>query len=167
VTGVFARGAKWLARLGTFAEGLSAGALMAMVALAVVDVTLRKTMGHGVYGAVELIELLMIVGIYGAVPSTSQRNAHIQLELIDEHVPGWYRPWRERGGDLVSAIALAGGAWIALGRATHAARAAETTTLLQIGLGPFHAVAAALLVVGAAVHLRMAVRGESREFDAS
>mgnify|MGYP000052280153 CR=1 FL=1 len=82
-------------------QSASAGIFLMML-LAFADVLGRKLLDHPVRGAVELTELLMLLVVFLGVTLVSQRQAHVQLDLIDEKIPPRWQAGRVRAGAIVS-----------------------------------------------------------------
>lgn len=62
---------------------LSAAALFAMMVLMTLDVIGRELLGRPLTGALELIELTLVITVFAALPLTSWREEHIVADLFD------------------------------------------------------------------------------------
>jgi TRAP-type C4-dicarboxylate transport system permease small subunit len=62
-------------------------ALLGMVAMNVIDVGLRSGFNAPVYGAYEIVELLLAAAAFFVVAEVFLRDSHITIELIDQVVP--------------------------------------------------------------------------------
>lgn len=58
-------------------------ALAAMMAVTIVDVTMRNTINELVLGGVELVELTLVLTVFLALPETFLRNEHVTIDAID------------------------------------------------------------------------------------
>ena len=65
----------------------AAVALAAMMAITIVDVTMRNTINELVLGGVELVELALVITVFLALPETFLRNEHVTIDAIDLLVP--------------------------------------------------------------------------------
>ena len=73
-----------------------AGVMLASVMMVtVVDVVGRYAFKRPLPGATEIIEILMALLVYIALPVVSQRNAHISVDLLGSVVPAAVAPIRE------------------------------------------------------------------------
>src|SRR5690606_32177811 len=139
-------------------------ALFVMMCLTFVDVIGRKFFHASLTGGVELTEIAMLLTIFFALPLTSIAGEHIVFDLLDRVVPTWMRRWQHSIAHLVSAALFAGGAWVVHLRAARALEYGDTTAQLNIPLGPFQYLIAAMLVLTGIIHLLLALRriGEHR-----
>ncbi|MBM3487217.1 MAG: TRAP transporter small permease [Alphaproteobacteria bacterium] len=93
--------ATWLARVLSW---VAAAGLLGMVAVNVVDVTLRAGLNKPIFGAYELVELGLAACAFLAMPETFLRGGHIRLEMIETLVPRRI----VRGLDVFGALATMG-----------------------------------------------------------
>ena len=70
-------GTKWLGII----------ALIGMMGLITVDVILRNTVGKPILGSYELIQFLMVITIFFAVPYTAIHDGHVTVDLVYERFP--------------------------------------------------------------------------------
>lgn len=61
----------------------AAVSLAAMMAVTIVDVTMRNTINELVLGGVELVELTLVLTVFLALPETFLRNEHVTIDAID------------------------------------------------------------------------------------
>jgi TRAP-type C4-dicarboxylate transport system permease small subunit len=66
---------------------IAAVALLGMVLMNVADVTLRSTFNAPIFGAYEIVELLLAAVAFLVIPEAFLRGNHITIELIDQLVP--------------------------------------------------------------------------------
>ncbi|MCL2670024.1 MAG: TRAP transporter small permease [Syntrophaceae bacterium] len=130
-----------LARLARGCNSFAGFLLLAMMTLTVADVLLRKFLGTGVLGGLELSEFLLVGVAFCALAQAEQEEHHIRLNWLG-------RFGRNRGGQVLVAIAhLLGAALVAaisLSTLSHALAirsAAEVSTDLGIPRYPMILVA--------------------------
>jgi TRAP-type C4-dicarboxylate transport system permease small subunit len=86
------RGARLIGAVpATFAGVMLASVMM----VTVVDVVGRYAFKRPLPGATEIIEILMALLVYIALPVVSQRNAHISVDLLGSAVPATMAPIRD------------------------------------------------------------------------
>lgn len=132
---------------------VSACVLMTMMFLTFADVIGRKLVGSSIPGVVEVTELLMLALIFFALPLTSLAGQHIVFDLLDKVFSGLTQRWLHAIANLITASALAAGAWLVWIRAGRTIEQGDITSSLGIPLGPFYYGAAACLLLTALVHL--------------
>jgi len=133
-------------------------ALFAMMALTFADVFSRKFLGNSVNGAVELTELCMLVMIFTALPLASSAGEHVVFDLLDRVLPPRWLRWQAVLSQAATAVVFGAASWVVWRRSERTWEMGDVTARLEIHLGPFHQVVAAMLVLTAAVHLVLAVR---------
>lgn len=145
---------RWLSTaLGTAA----AVALFAMMVLTFADVFSRKFLGNSIDGAVELTELCMLVMIFTALPLASLASEHVVFDLLDRVLgPRWLR-WQAVLSQALTSAVFGAAAWIVWRRSERTWEMGDVTARLEIHLGPFHQLVAAMLLLTAAIHLVLAV----------
>ena len=131
----------------------AASATFLMMAVSVVDVVGRKFADKPLRGAVEIIEMLMLLTVFLAWPLVTRNRAHITLDLVDQLMPKKIQVLRERLGELAGGILLLGAAFLAYSRAGQAMKEMETTTLLEIKLGPLYFLVMGLFILTGGIHL--------------
>lgn len=98
----------WAARTGRFLDRISflgnrAGkwvsviALIGMMSVVTVDVILRSSIGKPILGAYELVQLLMVVLIFFALPYTALKDGHVTVDLV-------YDRFSSRGRAIIDSI---------------------------------------------------------------
>ena len=133
-------------------------ALFAMMALTFADVFSRKFLGNSVNGAVELTELCMLVMIFTALPLASSAGEHVVFDLLDRVLPPSWLRWQAVLSQAATAVVFGAASWVVWRRSERTWEMGDVTARLEIHLGPFHQLVAAMLVLTAAVHLVLAVR---------
>ena len=138
--------------------GIVAGAaLFAMMLLTFADVVGRKFFGNSITGAVELTELGMLVMIFMALPLASMASEHIVFDLMDRYVPALVLHVQKMLAHAVTAFVFGGAAWLVWVRSDRTYSMGDVTARLEIALGPFHRMVAAMLLITALIHLAMIV----------
>ncbi|TXH68632.1 MAG: TRAP transporter small permease [Thiothrix sp.] len=95
--------AKWLALTLNLIAG---SALLAMMVITCIDVIGRYLFNKPLVGGVELIEVLLGVMIFMALPVISWRNEQVVVDILDPFVPPQVNFIRNILFNLVTAIAL-------------------------------------------------------------
>jgi TRAP-type C4-dicarboxylate transport system permease small subunit len=145
-------------RLPSLFAIVAAASLFAMMLLTFADVFSRKFLGNSITGAVELTELFMLVMIFFALPLASLASEHIVFDLLDRLLPAAVLHWQQRLANAVTAAAFGASAWIVWLRAQRTAEFGDTTSALEIRLGPFHYLVAVMLALTALTHAWLAWR---------
>lgn len=131
---------------------LSLWSLCAIVVLMVVDVVGRKLFDHPLLGGVELVEQLLLVSVYAAIPLVSRARGHINIELFDTFVPARLQSWRHALGEAFCGVLMVACAWLVAHHAVDTHQNGDTTTLLRISLWPLEALVAVLLLMDGLSH---------------
>jgi TRAP-type C4-dicarboxylate transport system permease small subunit len=114
----------WDALLGTL--GLLAGALFALMALAIgVDVALRNLGGGGAGWLIEAIEYGLLTATLLAAPWVLREGAHVTVDVLVARLPGRWGSGARRLAALLGLAVCAAMAWYG-GRATAAAMARDS-----------------------------------------
>lgn len=131
-------------------------ALLAMMLVTILDVGLRVAINELVLGSVELVELLLVMVVFLALPETFLRDEHITVDALDQVVSvGGLRVARIAGA-LASLALVAVMAWRMVPPALDTLAMGDLTGDLQISLfwywlpmlvGAVAAVAALIVVV--------------------
>lgn len=135
---------------------LSMWTLCAIVVLMVVDVTGRKFFNRPLFGGVELVEQMLLLSVYAAIPLVSQARGHINIELFDALVPPAWLRLRLALGEVFCAVLMLGCAWLVGQHALESRASGDTTTLLRISLWPLEALVTLLLLCDGLSHLGLA-----------
>jgi TRAP-type C4-dicarboxylate transport system permease small subunit len=147
-----------LKRLTSVVSIVAAASLFAMMLLTFADVIGRKLLGNSIVGAVELTELCMLVMIFLALPLASLAGEHIVFDLLDRYLPARVLHLQMALAHAVSAVIFGGAAWLVWVRSVRTYSMGDVTARLEIGLGPFHQMVAAMLLITALVHVALIVR---------
>jgi TRAP-type C4-dicarboxylate transport system permease small subunit len=132
---------------------IGATVLFAMMMLTAVDVVGRYLLNRPVAGAFEITEMLLAALIYCGLPLVSQRREHIVIDTFDHLMSRRVKRGLDMAAELLCSATLFGLAWLVLGRALRVAAYGDTTTVLRIPLAPVAYLMAAMLLVGAVIHL--------------
>lgn len=132
-------------------------ALFAMMILTFVDVVGRYFFSAPVLGAMEIVEVLLVLTIFAGLPLAALRQSHIEIDVLASWMPAGL--WRLLGrlGNLIFAGSLVYAAQLLVLRAQQLAQDGEVTAILHI---PVLAVAwfmAVLSLLAALLHLFLTV----------
>ena len=145
------------ARLGRALEtvlgAISATVLFLMMLLTAVDVAGRYLVNRPVVGGFELTEMMLAALIYCGLPLVSKRREHIVIDTFDTFMSKRVKRGFDILADIVCTVALAGLSWLLFQRALRVAQYGDTTTVLRLPLAPVAYLMAAMLLVGAIIHL--------------
>jgi TRAP-type C4-dicarboxylate transport system permease small subunit len=140
----------WLERaLGVIA----ALVLFVMMMLTATDVVGRYLLNKPVAGAFELTEMMLAALIYCGLPLVSQRREHIVIDTFDNLMSRGVRRGLDMAAEVLCSATLFWLAWLVLRRAERVAEYGDTTTVLRLPLAPAAYLMAAMLLVGALIHL--------------
>jgi TRAP-type transport system small permease protein len=131
---------------------LAALALFAIMWLTLVDVAGRKLLSQSLPGSLELTELLMVVVIFAGLPLVSMKSEHIVFDSLDRLFGPVLLRVQQMLVDGLCALALAGLAWLMWAKAGQMASYGDTTSQLQLPLGPFVYLMSGLIALTALVH---------------
>lgn len=134
-----------------------------IVVLMVVDVTGRKFFDRPLMGAVELVEQLLMISVYAAIPLVSLARGHINIELFDAIVPKSLRRARQSLGEVFCGLLMLGAAWLAGQHALETRANGDTTTLLRITLWPLELLVACMLLADGLCHLALSLTASQGE----
>lgn len=144
--------------LAALCGALAGSALLAIMALTLLDVTGRKLLSNSVPGALELTELLMVVVIFAGLPLVSLAGEHVVFDSLDRWVPAAVKRVQQLAVDLLCSAALLGMAWLMWGKAGEMATYGDTTAQLKLPVHVFVYGMAVLSAVTAAVHLLLVLQ---------
>lgn len=85
---------------------VAAIALLGMVAINVADVGLRSTVNTPIFGAYEIVELLLAAVAFLVIPEAFLREGHITVELIDQVVGPRAVAWLKVTGMFATVVFL-------------------------------------------------------------
>jgi TRAP-type C4-dicarboxylate transport system permease small subunit len=138
------------------------GAALAAVPLAMVAVTCLDVVGRRfnapLPGAIEIIELLMGVLVFGALPLVTADRGHVTVGLFDERLGERLRALRDRVIGLLSAAVVAVIAWRLFAKALETASFGDRSAYLGVPLAPLGFFMAAMAAASVAVLLLHALR---------
>lgn len=139
------------------------GTMGVIVVLMVVDVIGRKFFDRPLMGGVELVEQLLMISVYSAIPLVSLARGHINIELFDAIVPKSLRRAREALGEVFCGLLMLGAAWLAAQHALETRANGDTTTLLRISLWPLEALVVCMLLADGLCHLALSMTASPGE----
>jgi TRAP-type C4-dicarboxylate transport system permease small subunit len=132
--------------LGTIVAAL----LMAMMLITVVDVVGRYGLRQPVPGAYELIELMLAIVIFMALPLVCLKDENITVTLLTEHLSDRARQIHSGVVSLLCSGVLAVVAWRLYAHAAQLASYGDVTMFLRMPRGPIGYTMALLSALGAA-----------------
>jgi TRAP-type C4-dicarboxylate transport system permease small subunit len=130
---------------------------LAMVAVTCLDVVGRR-FGVPLPGAIEIIELLMGVLVFGALPLVTADRGHVTVGLFDERLSARFRALRDRVVGLASAGVVAVIAWRLFAKALETASFGDRSNYLALPLAPLVFFMAAMAAASVAILLLQALR---------
>jgi len=144
--------------------GLSV-ALAALALIAEVGVILTDVIGRGagkpLYGSQDLITMVMVILVFGAMALCDRRGGHIAVDLAER----FYPHWMNRAIDVISAVT---GAVIFLGLAWAVADSARLSVMLHLSTNLLHLQKAwfqyALIALSVVTGLAMLLRAVELSF---
>ncbi|MEP2783281.1 MAG: TRAP transporter small permease [Pseudoruegeria sp.] len=118
--------------------GLGAALLLfCLVLVTCVDVIGRYFFSAPLSGAFEITELLLAALVFAALPLTTERKEHIEVDLLNVVLPDTIQRYLSAFAGLFSAAVLATLSWRLGSHALQAAMDGATTNALAIPLAPF------------------------------
>jgi TRAP-type C4-dicarboxylate transport system permease small subunit len=134
---------KWWLRLDFALKVIMAVFLFVMMVLTTADVIGRYIFNAPISGAFEIVQYLMAVVVFAALPVTTSVDGHLSVSLIPERLPGALG-WTHRVFiRLLSAVALLLIAWRMASEAQILSGSQQVSGYLQLPLAPIAAVMAA------------------------
>lgn len=151
------RGAMGGKNIGNFLQNtLGVGAallLFSLIMITCMDVVGRYFFSAPLSGAFEITELLLAALVFAALPLTTERKEHIEVDLINMVLSNKSKRYLSIFAGLFSAALLATLAWRLALHALSAAEDGATTNALRIPLAPFGFLAAFSCLVSALMAL--------------
>lgn len=134
--------------------------LLCLVLVTCIDVVGRYLLNEPLKGAFEMTELMLVALVFSALPLTTARREHVEVDLLTAVCGSRVDRWLTLGSALFSAALLVTFAWRLAVHAGKAAGDGSTTNALAIPLAPFGYLAAASCLLSAGIALLFAIRGE-------
>lgn len=94
-----------------FLTRVAAVFLVAMMAINVVDVGLRASVNAPIFGTYEIVEFMLAVVAFLAIPEVFLRDQNITIELIDQLLPDRVIDWLRAFGTLAAVVFVTLLAW--------------------------------------------------------
>jgi len=138
--------------------------LFSLILVTCVDVVGRYFFSSPLSGAFEITELLLAALVFAALPLTTERKEHIEVDLINVVLRGPTQRYLTAFAGLFSAALLATFAWRLAAHAFSAAQDGAVTNALSIPLAPFGYLAAFSCMVSAFIAFTRGVE-PPRDFD--
>ena len=123
--------------------------LFSLILVTCVDVIGRYFFSAPLSGAFEVTELLLAALVFMALPLTTERKEHIEVDLLNTFMSVSTKRYLDAFAGLFSAALLATLAWRLASHAISAAEDGATTNALGIALAPFGYLAAFSCLVSA------------------
>lgn len=123
--------------------------LFSLILVTCVDVIGRYFFSAPLRGAFEITELLLAALVFTALPLTTERREHIEVDLLNVMINDTSKRYLSAFAGLFSAALLATLAWRLASHAMSAAEDGATTNALGISLAPFGYLAAFSCLVSA------------------
>lgn len=137
--------------------------LLAMMGLTVIDVAGRYVFSAPVNGAFEATQVMLALTIFAGLPLVTARGEHVAVRIAIEPLPAAVQLVFDRLADLVSALLLAGAAYLLYRRGVVLGRFGDATMILGIPLSPVAYTLAALAAIAAiAAVVRLVTGGRGR-----
>jgi TRAP-type C4-dicarboxylate transport system permease small subunit len=144
--------------------GLGAALLLfSLVLITCVDVVGRYFFSSPLKGAFELTEVLLAALVFTALPLTTERKEHVEVDLLDVFLGERASRYLSAFAGLFSAALLATLAWRLASHAVSAAEDGSVTNALSIPLAPFGFLAAFSCLVSAFIAFLRGVQPPSDE----
>ncbi|TDT77144.1 TRAP-type C4-dicarboxylate transport system permease small subunit [Litoreibacter halocynthiae] len=144
---------------------LGVGAAVILLVLALItciDVIGRYFLDAPLSGAFEMTELLLAALVFMALPLTTERNEHVEVDLLNMALSPRSQRWLSAFAGLFSAALLATFSWRLFTHAYHSALDGAVTNALEIPLAPFGYLAGAACLLSAFIAF---LRGVQPPFD--
>ncbi len=158
----------WLRPLLERSLGLGAALiLVALIAITCVDVVGRYFLDAPLRGAFELTEILVAALVFSALPLTTERQEHVEVDLLQSLFTPVMNRWCQLFAGLFSAALLLTFAWRLFSQALKTLHDGAVTNALEIPLAPFGFLAAVACLISAVLAgLRGIYPAEIRAFPA-
>lgn len=110
---------------------------LAIMLLIVVDVVLRKLSGSGITGAYEMVERILMCGVFAGFAYTQSLQGHVHVTMLISHFPAKLRFIVFGLTGIISSFAAFALSYAAVYQASYSFSAATRTGVLGIPLYPF------------------------------
>lgn len=111
--------------------------ILAMVLLVVVSVILRRVFNNPLASSYELIELMLVVVVFCAVPYTTFKVRHISISVLTSRLPVRKQKIVDSVFDLVCAVVFGLVAWRSVVHGIYILQSGRQTAILGIPYCPF------------------------------
>jgi TRAP-type C4-dicarboxylate transport system permease small subunit len=119
------RALSWVAYAGVLA-------LMLAVAVLIVDIATRKSIGFSILGMVDINQLAQMACVFLVLPLAFLRESHITVDFITDRLPARWRAAIEAFSALLGAALLAAILWNSVGQALIQLRQGDKSQTLGI-----------------------------------
>ncbi|WP_157994879.1 TRAP transporter small permease [Paracoccus tegillarcae] len=134
--------------------GIAAGLiLMALVLITCIDVIGRYILSAPLTGAFEMTEILVAALVFAALPLTSERSEHVEVDLLASFIGEGFGRLLTRFGGLFSAALLATFSWRLWIYAVQLLHDGAVTNALGLSMAPLGFFASLSCLLSAAIML--------------
>jgi TRAP-type C4-dicarboxylate transport system permease small subunit len=144
---------------------LSAVLLLGIMVLGTADVVLRYLFNSPILGTAEVIELMMGMLIFTALPIATNHRNHITIDLLDKFTPRSLARLRDIVITLVVASCLILFCWCSFDRGRQVAQFGEVTDFLGLPKAPVFYYISAFCVITAVALFFSAARSSNTDQD--
>ncbi|MGI3184934.1 TRAP transporter small permease [Nioella aestuarii] len=117
--------------------------LLFMMGVIAASVIMRYVVGQPILGVNEIVQLTAVAMVMAALPFCTFHNAHIAVDVLDNHIGKWGRLIGDIGSRLLSGLVLALLCRRAILKVLDTYEFNDTTNMLSLPLWPFYAILAA------------------------
>lgn len=118
--------------------GITFAAYIAMMLLIVADVIVRNITGSAIQGTYEIVERLLMIGVFAALAYTQTKHGHVHVTMVISHLPFKVGLILSGITSVFSTVAILAVAYASFLQSQFALSAHTTTGVLYIPLYPFY-----------------------------
>lgn len=115
--------------------------LAAITILTFAEVFMRYVVGQGIPAAFDIGRLLLCVALFWGLAGCCQRGEHIQVDVLWEMLPPFWRKVMDLFAVTMTAVFMIGLTWMTFARVQSTRDSGQVTFDLDIPLWPFYALA--------------------------
>ncbi len=146
------------ARIAGWVGALSLLLVIAAGLVTVADVLIRKTVGGGILGTTDIVQLLVMAAAFAAVPYGFFADSHVAVDLATERLPPRALAGIKAAGALLALVLLLVIAWCGWNQALQAASYGDGSPTIRLPMTWFWATLIAGAVLSAVSALLVACR---------
>lgn len=132
---------------------IGGAALVVLMLLVVVDVTLRFTLNMPITGSLEMVQVLLILVIFGGMAYTGIKKGHVRVEILLDRFSPTVRLATRACANLLATAIVAIVAWQSVAQTQYMWREGYRTGMLEIPFWPFAMMMAVFMALFAVVLL--------------